>query len=149
MSSIKPVKIRAATEHDLEPIYQLSLQLGYQPSREKVLSGLLSIQKNPDYEVVVLEEESVVLGWMTLCIRHRIEDVSFLQVAAVVTEEKRRGSGFGKTLLAYAEEQARQKKLAFVGLYSNVIRNGAHGFYENAGYHRAKESYFFKKDIHA
>ena len=149
MSSTNTVKIRPATSHDLEPIYQLSSQLGYQPSRETVSSGLQSIQNNPDYETVVLEEDSTVWGWMTLCVRHRIEDVAFLQVAALVTDEKRRGSGFGKMLLDYADRKAREKKLSFVGLYSNIIRTEAHGFYEHVGYQRTKESFFFKKEIHA
>jgi GNAT superfamily N-acetyltransferase len=84
---------------------------------------------------------------MSLYQRYRIEDISFLQVAAIVTDENVRGQGFGRKLMAHAEKRAKEKNLAFVGLHSSFPRTKTHQFYQSLGYHKNKESYFFKKEI--
>lgn len=131
---------------DCDSLLKLSVQLGYNPSIKTVLAGLDAMKSNLDYEVVVITDDNVVVGWMSLFVRRRIEDVSFLQVAAIVTDESRRGSGFGKKLMGFAEQRASEKELLFVGLHSSKSRNDAHPFYERSGYVKSKESYFFRKD---
>lgn len=141
------IQIRRATIEDASAIQRLAVQLGYNPALETVLNGLKTTLSNPDYEPVVIVENETVLGWMNLVIRHRIEDVDFFQIAALVTEESRRGEGLGKKLVAYAETQAKAKGFAFVGLHSSKRRAQAHKFYENSGYQKAKESFFFEKNL--
>jgi len=54
---------------------------------------------HPDYELVAaVDENDGLLAWMSLAIRIRIEDVSFLQVAALVTDQSVRGKGIGPKL---------------------------------------------------
>lgn len=140
-------RIRAAQIEDLDSIQKLAVQLGYNPTKETILTGLRELQANGDYEVVVITEADLVVGWMTLCVRHRLEDIPFLQVAAIVTEETRRGSGLGKKLMNYAENRAKEKGLPFVGLHSSKRRSDAHRFYEKTGYEKANESFFFRKTL--
>jgi GNAT superfamily N-acetyltransferase len=144
---VSATQFRSASPEDGDPIQKLAVQLGYNPTKETVLAGLQTMQGNPDYEVVVIVDGGSVVGWMTLCIRHRIEDVAFLQVAAIVTEEAHRGTGLGKQLMQYAESKAKEKQLPFVGLHSSKRREDAHRFYEKTGYSKAKESFFFSKDL--
>lgn len=144
---LKDSQIRPASMADLTAIHQLCFQLGYKPTIETSRRGLETFMDHPDYEVVVIVKDSAVLGWMSLCRRYRIEDVPYLQVAALVIDEKIRGQGLGRQLMAYAEKRAREQKLPFVGLYSSKRRNDAHSFYEGIGFERSKESYFFRKDF--
>lgn len=139
--------IRAARVTDLAPIFRLSHELGYSPRKDEVQSHLSKMLCHPDYEVVVIEKADEVVGWMGLCKRLRIEDSEFLQVAAVVTDERFRSQGLGRQLMNYAEEKARALGLPFVGLHSSKPREMAHKFYERIGYIRSKESYFFKKEV--
>lgn len=139
--------IRAARVTDFASIFRLSHQLGYSPKMDEVQSHLSKMLCHPDYEVVVIEKAAEVVGWMALYKRLRIEDSEFLQVAAVVTDERFRSQGMGRQLMNYAEERARFLGLPFVGLHSSKPRESAHRFYEQIGYIRSKESYFFKKDI--
>lgn len=140
--------MRRALLGDAEVIHKLSHQLGYSPSLSEVQDHLSKMIMHPDYEVVVIEKNNEVLGWMSLYKRMRIEDTGFLQVAALVTDEKVRGQGLGKSLMNYAEFRAKELHLPFVGLHSSMKRKEAHRFYEGMGYLKAKESYFFKKDLH-
>lgn len=145
--SVSRSGIRSASMSDAEVIHKLSYQLGYSPTFESVQAHLAQLLVHPDYEVLVIERDREVLGWMTLYKRLRVEDVEFLQVAALVTDERIRGQGLGKSLMAFAEARANEMKLPFVGLHSSLRRTEAHKFYEGIGYSKAKESYFFKKDI--
>ncbi len=139
--------IRQASISDTSVIHKLCYQLGYNPKSDDVRTHLSNLLAHPDYEILVIEKDNEVLGWMSLYKRLRIEDVEFLQVAALVTDERFRGQGLGKSLMAYAEARANEMKLPFVGLHSSMGRIDAHKFYEGIGYTKAKESYFFKKDL--
>ncbi len=143
----KSKDIRQALISDASAIHKLSHQLGYTPSIEEVQAHLSQMIVHPDYEVLVIEIEKETLGWMTLYKRLRIEDVSFLQVAAIVTDERFRRLGLGKRLMSFAESRAKELHLPFVGLHSSFRRKETHQFYERIGYTKAKESYFFKKDL--
>ncbi len=141
-SDIRPAKIM-----DWAFIHKLCHQLNYTPLEKEVQEHLAQLLIHPDYEVVVIERNNEILGWMSLYKRIRIEDVAFLQVAAIVTDERYRNQGLGSALMNYAEARARSMKLPFIGLHSGKPRPDAHRFYEGIGYVKHKESYFFKKEL--
>lgn len=142
------MKIRKAQISDLDAIHELSWQLGYTPDLSTVKRNIAHMLEHPDYDLVVMTDNSgSVIGWMSLAIRYRIEDVSFLQVTALVTDEDVRGKGAGRLLMDYAAEVAKTRHLSFVGLHSSKPRADAHAFYERIGYQKAKESFFFRKDM--
>lgn len=142
-----PSRIRPARVTDAEDIHRLCAQLEYSPSFDDVVNQLPRLLIHPDYEVLVIQHETQVVGWMTLLKRFRIEDTAFLQVAAVVTEERFRGQGFGKELMEYSKTRAKELSLPFVGLYSSKRRTATHDFYEKIGFKKSKESFFFTKDL--
>lgn len=142
------MKIRRGSLNDFEVIHQLSWQLGYTPSIEQVKTNITNMLTLKDHDfVVAVNEKDGVVGWMTLVIRHRIEDTPFLQVAALVTDDNVRGKGVGRLLMNHAAHYAQENNLPFVGLHSSKSRIGAHAFYEHIGYTKAKESYFFRKNL--
>lgn len=139
--------LRPAKPEDYLDIQRLSIQLGYQPTAEHVLKMLEMMSTHPDYEVIVAIKDIHVVGWMSLHQRMRVEGEPFLQVAALVTDEKVRGEGYGRLLLNYAEEKARRLGYNFVGLHSGKRRTQTHEFYKHVGYSILKESYFFEKEV--
>lgn len=139
--------LRNAKIEDFNALFRLSHDLGYAPDLPDLRKNLERILNHQDYEVVVAELNGEVVGWMTLQLRLRIEDIPFLQVAALVTDKNYRGKGIGRTLLVYAEDKARKMDFEFVGLHSSKGRVEAHQFYKNAGFEQVKESYFFKKPV--
>lgn len=142
------MEIRRAEIGDAKIIHKLSLQLGYSPDLQTVKFNIEKMLALADYDLVVaMDESSQVIGWMSLAIRYRIEDIPFLQVAALVTDETVRGKGAGKLLMNYAADFAQVRRLSFVGLHSSKPRVEAHAFYEHIGYAKAKESFFFRKDL--
>ena len=141
------IEIRQAVFSDFESIHKLSHVLVYQPELARLKENLSLVLAHPDYEVVVITENQNVVGWMNLCVRHRIEAESFFQIMAVVVDKEKRGLGLGKKLLNYAESQAKKKNFNFIGLSSGKHRTETHKFYISQGYTREKESYFFSKDI--
>ena len=147
LDSNKKNNIRQANLNDVSAIHRLCIQLGYEPSIEDVRSNLNIILNHQDYEVVVIEINQNIVGWMTLLKRFLIEDKPFLQIAALVTDENYRRQGFGKFLMNYAENKAKDLGFKFVGLNSSKRRKEAHLFYENLGYTRLKESYFFRREL--
>jgi GNAT superfamily N-acetyltransferase len=139
--------IRAAEATDADAIQRLCLQLGYEPSLKTVERNLLAMSEHPDYEVLCATLQGTVVGFMNTSVRHRIVGLPFLQIQAIVTDESVRGKGYGRALMACAEDRARSFGIDMIGLYSQTKRIDAHGFYEGIGYARDKESYFFKKQI--
>lgn len=145
MSSIV---IRAIRPSDADVVHKLAWQLGYQPTLDLVKGNIDRMLFHSDYELVgAADENDTVIAWMSLEVRLRIEDISFLQIGALVTSEPCRGKGVGRQLTEYAEKAALKHGLSFVGLYSSKPRSSAHRFYEKLGYERFKESFFFKKVV--
>ncbi len=143
---ITSISLRNAKPEDYLDIHRLSIQLGYQPTADHVFKMLQIMSTHPDYEVIVAIKDITIVGWMTLYKRIRLEDDAFLQVAALVTDERVRGEGFGRLLLNYAEEKARKLGFTCVGLHSSKRRTDTHEFYKHVGYSILKESYFFEKE---
>ena len=139
--------LRSARAEDFLDIHRLSIQLGYQPTVEHVSKMLKTMSTHSDYKVIVALKDNNVVGWMTLYQRIRLEDDAFLQVTALVIDEKVRGEGFGRLLLAYAEKEALKSGFTCVGLHSNKRRTKTHEFYKHVGYSLLKESYFFEKEF--
>ena len=141
-------KIRAMQEIDLERVVELSHQLGYlEANLNSVTSNFHLGRSLESHEYYVLIEANLVVAWMNILPRIRLEAPPYLQVATLVVDREFRGQGLGRMCMAFAEERARAHGLSRVGLMSSTPRIGAHKFYLSAGYEKAKENYFFQKEI--
>jgi len=67
-------------------------------------------------------------------------------VYELVTDEAKRSKGYGKLLLSYIEEIAKENSLKCVALSSRVGRHDAHRFYEGAMDYK-KASYLYRKEL--
>jgi ribosomal protein S18 acetylase RimI-like enzyme len=133
--------------HYSEPLRQrleeLLNQLTPQPSTlsEQTLRAVLD---NSASRLYLLEEESRVVGMLTLGIYHSptgskgwIEDV--------VVDDACRGRGYGRMLVAHAIEEARKAGVAQLMLTSNPLRVAANKLYQAMGFEK-KETNCYKMD---
>lgn len=138
--------VRRATLGDAPPIAELSGQLGYPATPEEVLRRFRPLEGDPRHVVYVAELPSgQVIGWVHVHEVHLIENDMRAEVSGLVVAEGFRGGGAGKLLMQHAEEWARARGCGSVLLRSNVIRTGAHAFYEKLGYENIKNQKVFRK----
>ena len=144
--STSRAQIRRAVAADAERIAILAGLLGYPSTAEDVLRQLPRLQASLEHAVFVAEApDGLVVGWLHVHANHVVEFDPRAEVGGLVVDEKFRGSGMGRLLMQHAEQWAREKGYSEVVLRSNVIRTGAHKFYESLGYTVTKTQKHFRK----
>jgi GNAT superfamily N-acetyltransferase len=140
------VEIRLARTEDIERIVALCEQLGYPSSQEQVRERLCQIQQRDDHAVYVAERaDGRVVGWVHVFIRRLLVADLHVEIGGLVVDEEHHRRGIGQLLMEQAERWASEKGCQAVYLRSNVIREGAHAFYERIGYTNIKQSKVFRK----
>ena len=76
-----------------------------------------------------------------------VEAEARAEVSGLVVDERFRSQRVGESLLARAEQWARENGCQSIGLRSNVIRDRAHAFYERHGYAHVKTQKAFRKSL--
>ncbi|HEV2289684.1 MAG TPA: GNAT family N-acetyltransferase [Candidatus Acidoferrales bacterium] len=141
-------KIRAAELRDASALAVLAGQLGYSSTREQVEARLRKMSGNPERVVLVAEfSDGTLAGYADLFLFHTVGADVRVEVGGLVVGEASRSHGIGAMLMARAEDWAREKGCSVIGLRSNVIRDGAHRFYENLGYCVNKTQKSFRKTL--
>jgi GNAT superfamily N-acetyltransferase len=142
------VTIRPANAQDVEGIAVLCHQLGYPSSRGRVERRLLQVLQDEGHAVYVAEgPDGRVVGWVQVCARQLVVADLQAEIEGLVVDEGHRGGGIGRRLMAQAEQWARERGCQAVLLRSNIIREGAHAFYEGIGYEDIKTSKTFRKAL--
>ena len=140
------IAIRVARDDDAAALADLSSQLGYPvdaASMRERLARVLAARVGEVYVAVDVQDR--VVGWTHVVPRLQLEDAPFAELAGLVVDESARGLGVGATLLAAAENWAREQGFASLRVRSNVLRERAHRFYEREGYVRIKSQAMFRK----
>jgi GNAT superfamily N-acetyltransferase len=97
------------------------------------------------HAVFVAEAEKRVVGWLHVSVAPRLETPLLAEINGLVVANDRRNLGTGAKLLIAAEDWAQKKKCKGVSVRSNVIRGGAHRFYQRHGYEHYKTQKAFRK----
>jgi GNAT superfamily N-acetyltransferase len=157
MASNPPgILIRLATPADSVRIAELSGQLGYPATREQTERRLHRILGDPRHAVLVAEiaegpgssgHPSEVIGWVHVQERPVVQGDLRAELTALVVAESHRRLGAGRMLMQRAEEWAREHGCTAVMLRSNIVREGAHEFYEAIGYRTLKMQKTFLKEF--
>ena len=94
------------------------------------------MRQYPYYKVYIAEKDGRLVGTFCLLICHNIghNGKKFAILENVVVKPGFRGQGIGKQMMTWAMEQAQKENCYKLMLSSNLIRTGAHAFYENAGF---------------
>ncbi len=142
------ITIREAQISDAPQLAPLARQLGYDSTPEEVAARLPGICADSEHIVFVAEQKGGELaGYIdAFLFRTAASDVR-AEIAGMVVEEKSRSRNIGRMLMDRAEDWARDKGCSECGLRSNVIREGAHRFYENLGYRVNKMQKSFRKKL--
>ncbi|MGH9734529.1 MAG: GNAT family N-acetyltransferase [Candidatus Acidiferrales bacterium] len=142
------VAIRTPEPRDYARIADLAGQLGYKSTESEIARRMAGMQASADHAVFVAETaERDVAGWIGVFVWRGVESEARVEISGLVVDEKARSLGIGRRLLERAEQWAREKGCAVIGLRSNVIRDRAHAFYERLGYEHIKTQKAFRKGL--
>jgi GNAT superfamily N-acetyltransferase len=134
------IEVRKATMADIQAITKLSIQLGYPSQTDEITATNLEwIFGSENDDAFVADFKGWVIGWMQVTYVVRLESKPFCELVGLVVEERARGGGVGKLLVARAMEWARERGTETLRLRTNVNRKEAHKFYEKIGFTLTKE----------
>ncbi len=142
------LRIRAAAESDAVRIAELSGQLGYPSTKQDILRRMRTLEPAANHALMVVETSAgEVIGWVHVSVNPLIESDVRAEINGLVVAEGQRSLGAGRRLLEEAERWARERGCRTVPLRSNVIRERAHGFYQQLGYEHYKTQKAFRKAL--
>lgn len=109
--NVMSAKIRKADPGDVPVIRSLLGHLAdKEPGREVVEDRLRMVEASAIDELYVLEDEHGIQGLLGFRIRENIEERScYGEVSALVTHPRARRSGYGRALMAFAEQLAKKR----------------------------------------
>lgn len=140
--------IRPMIPPDAEEVAALSEQLGYPSTAAQIAHRFGLVMEQRDTVVFVAQDaDERIVGWVHVVGRVYLDSDPFAQIGGFVVDERCRGQGVGRALLAEAEQWAGTRGYDEMRLWSNVVRDDAHAFYEQLGYERVKTSYVFRKSL--
>jgi ribosomal protein S18 acetylase RimI-like enzyme len=140
------IKIRSAEERDITALARLAAELGYPSTPEQVRERFASIKAAAHQATfVAVIDGDTVIGWIHLSEAHTLETDPRAEITGLVVDSNFRSAGAGRLLVECGEEWARQRRLAVIGVRSNIIRARAHAFYEGLGYAATKTQKVFRK----
>lgn len=142
------ITIREARIADASNLAPLARQLGYESTPEEVAARLPGMFADSEHTIFVAEQKGGALaGYVDIFLFRTAAANVRAEIAGLVVEEASRSRNIGRMLMARAEDWAREKGCSECGLRSNVIREGAHRFYENLGYRVNKTQKSFRKKL--
>jgi len=138
------IEIKELDVNDLEQAFPIVSQLRTHLSLEEYVD-LVKIMKPNGYQIFCLFENREIVSYAGIAILTNLYYGKHVWVYDLVTDEAKRGKGYGKLLLSYIENYAKANSLNCVALSSGLPKEDAHRFYENA-MNYDKVSYVFKKN---
>ena len=139
--------VRLAGVSDAGRIAVLCGQLGYPSTPREVEDRLDRILADDRHAVYIAQEDGQVVGWVHVCARPLVGADLQAEIGGLVVDERFHGRGLGRRLMRAAERWAGERGCRAVLLRSNVVREGAHRFYERIGYENVKTSLTFRKAL--
>lgn len=138
------MNVRSWITSDLPQLVGLMAQLGYPASEDVLRERFSRVTRHPDYELLVLEDDDILLGCVGLFQAQAFEhDTTYVRIVAFVVNAKHRRQGIGRRLIRAAEDWAHARGATAVLLNSGnrPEREAAHHFYQAMGYSVTSTSY--------
>lgn len=147
-STSEKIHVRVATFADAPGLAALAGQLGYASTPQQVVARFGEIAAEGEHLILVAESDAGFLaGYIEVFPFRTIDADARIEIASLVVDESRRSQGVGRLLMKHAEDWGLANGFTEAGLRSNVIRERAHTFYENLGYHVNKMQKSFRKKL--
>jgi GNAT superfamily N-acetyltransferase len=127
--------VRDAEERDAPAMASLCGQLGYPTPTEAVMPRMDRLREDGLTRVLVAVLDDAVVGLATIHLRHMINhEAPIGQLTLLVVDERVRGTGVGRILVAESEAWARARGCKRFVVTTALRRSEAHAFYEKLGY---------------
>ncbi len=139
--------IRDARLSDAAALAPLSGQLGYPATEQEVRARLERLLGDPAQAVFVVEVGSELAAWIHVMDSVTVESGPAVEIRGLLVDEAQRGSGLGRALVERGEAWARERGVGTMTVRSNVVRAGAHAFYQRLGYAVVKTQHAFRKRL--
>lgn len=134
----------ARTAEEISSCYPVMVELRPHYSSSQFLETVLRMWKD-GYHLAYLNADGRPVTTAGYRLGHNLAWGRFLYVDDLVTLSSRRGSGYGRTMLAWLIQQARLQHCQQFHLDSGLQRLEAHAFYEQQGLQ--KSSFHFKMNL--
>jgi len=132
---VSEVSIRDAEERDAPAIASLCGQLGYPTPAEAVAPRMDRLREHGEGRVIVAVFDGSPVGLATIHIRNMINhETPIGQLTLLVVDERVRGQGVGRVLVAESEAWARARGCKRFVVTTALRRTDAHAFYEKLCY---------------
>jgi len=141
------ITVRPARKEDCSGITDLTNQLGYPSTLEKICEIMDLVLVHNDHQVYIAEKDDTIVGYIHLIHSMRIGSNPFIEIAAFIIDESARSIGVGSSLIHETENWASSLGLKDVRIRSNIIRQEAHNFFQNRGFQNIKTQEVFAKHI--
>jgi len=143
------VNVRRMTEEDAAPVNELVSQLGYPNDIGKTETAIRAVLGSEVGDAFVAEDAAngKVIGWAHVFMVPFIESGPNAELGGLVVDEKYRGSGAGRALVEHVQAWARERGAGELNLRSNIVRDGAHKFYQHLGFEVQKTQHKFRKRL--
>ena len=140
------LEIRRSRHGDAGHLVRLALSLGY-TIEVPTARAAVERSEHSDAAVFVATAGGLIVGWAHVYRIDLVQTTPFAEIGGLVVDPDRRGAGIGRRLVEAAEQWAADHGLTTMRVRSNVVRSGAHRFYERNGYTVEKTSLAFVKSI--
>jgi GNAT superfamily N-acetyltransferase len=142
------VRTRPVEPSDAAALVPLCGQLGYPATLQQVERRLQLLLGHPGQGLIgAVTSAGQLVGWVHVQTRCVFERDPFAEICGLVVDEKERGHGAGRDLVAAAEQWAVAEGHTVIRVRSNVIRTATHRFYQNRGYAIEKSQISFTKPL--
>jgi ribosomal protein S18 acetylase RimI-like enzyme len=142
-----PFSIRGARRNDVGAIVGMLADDPLGRARERIedplpksyLDAFDRLDRDPNIQLVVAEEQGAVVGCLQLCILPGLssQGASRALIEDVRVAVDRRSRGIGEQLVQWAVAEARAKNCKLVELLTHHTRVDAQRFYERLGFSRS------------
>jgi GNAT superfamily N-acetyltransferase len=148
MSKMGDFRVRPVAVGDAAALGPLLAQLGYALDEGEIRQRIARIAAAGEHYLMAAEDsEGSLIALLHVYGRAALEKPPEAVVQALVVEDRLRGRGVGRAMMALAEQWARDAGYRCVSLGSQISRDGAHAFYEGLGYARYATSHQFRKTL--
>ena len=140
--------IRRAALDDAPVIADLTNQLGYESTVEQSEKRLTKVLDSKNHVVfLACLPDTEVVGWIHIFLAFRVESDCFAEIGGLVVSSAYRNRGFGKSLIAAAEEWSKKNRITKLRVRSRSQRSDALAFYEGLGFSKTKRQEVLDKSL--
>ena len=143
------MKVRPATAGDVSRLAELSAELGYPVTLEKLADRVARVLGRDEDVLLVAERAGRIVGWIHATQQELVESERRCEILGLVVDPDQRRNGAGRRLVAAVETWAHRRGLEEVSVRSAVTRAESHPFYERLGFARVKTQHVYRKRVSA